>query len=302
MTSDASDDLRRLTTEIRHQATGEIDLMRAQDIARVMNSDDALIARAVEHELRNIGLAMDGIVARLRDGGRLLFFGAGSSGRLGVLAASECSSVFSTSTEIVVACIAGGMAALTRTVIDAEDDKGLGRRDAEGVRICQHDALIAISASGRTPYTKGAAAFGREQGALTIALVCNATTPIGAIADITIAPIVGPEVIAGSTGLKAGTAQKMVLDMLTSGAMILLGKTYMNLMVDLPSTSAKMRRRAIDIVQQTTGLAEEDAAATLAAAGGELKTAIVAAILSIDANTARKRLAAVNYVVRNAIR
>jgi N-acetylmuramic acid 6-phosphate etherase len=297
---DASD-LKNLDTERRNPASAAIDAMSALEIAQTMNAEDATVAGAVARELPQVARAIEGIAARLRQGGRLIYIGAGTSGRLGVLDASECPPTFSTPPEMVVGVIAGGPAALTRSIEGAEDDPAQGRADVEHLGLRAADALVGIAASGRTPYVLGAVAYADARGALTIGLTCNAATPLHAACAITIAPVVGPEVIAGSTRLKAGTAQKMVLNMLSTGAMILLGKTYGNLMVDVQPTNTKLRSRAVTIVQEATGLGESAAAALLREANDEVKTAIVAALANVPPDISRKRLAAANGIVCAAL-
>lgn len=301
MVTDPPIDLGALETEKRNPATDAIDRMNALEIARVMNAEDATVAGAVARELPRIAEAIEGIAARLRQGGRLLYTGAGTSGRLGVLDASECPPTFNTPPELVVGWIAGGPEALTRSIEGAEDSADMGRANAARLGISAADALVGIAASGRTPYVLGAVAHAKERGALTVGLACNRDTPLERAVEIAIAPVVGPEVIGGSTRLKAGTAQKMVLNMLSTGTMILLGKTYGNLMVDVQPTNAKLRRRAVAIVAQATGLPEAEAAALVRASGDEVKTAIVAALAGIDPAAARARLAAVGGVVRAAL-
>ncbi len=301
MTTDPVDDLSALETEKRNLATIAIDRMRAVEIARVMNAEDATVAAAVQRELPSIARAIEGITARLKRGGRLFYIGAGTSGRLGVLDASECPPTFGTPPELVVGWIAGGPDALTRSIEGMEDDSEAGRVDAARLGITTKDTLVGIAASGRTPYVLGAVAYAKEWGALTVGLACNAGTPLGQATDIMIAPVVGPEVISGSTRLKAGTAQKMVLNMLSTGTMILLGKTYGNLMVDVQPTNVKLRRRAIGIVREATGLPEPAAEALLHASNDEVKTAIVAALAGVDPATARARLGAADGVVRIAL-
>jgi N-acetylmuramic acid 6-phosphate etherase len=288
-------------TEGINPATADLDCLTPLEIARAINAEDARVAAAVERELPRIAAAMEQIAARLRRGGRLVYVGAGTSGRLGVLDASECPPTFGTPPELVVGCIAGGPTALTHAVEDVEDDAAAGRADAAALGIGPDDAVVGIAASGRTPYVLGALAHANAAGALTVGLTCNAGTPLAEVATIAIAPVVGPEVIAGSTRLKAGTAQKMVLNMLSTGVMVLLGKTFGNLMVDLQATNAKLRRRAVAIVQTATGLDEDAAAALLRDADGEAKTAIVAARAGVDAPAARARLAVAGGSVRAAL-
>ncbi|HET7078616.1 MAG TPA: N-acetylmuramic acid 6-phosphate etherase [Chloroflexia bacterium] len=274
--------------------------MTPLELARVMNDADATVAPAVAQQLPQIAAAIAAITDRLAAGGRLIYMGAGTSGRLGVLDASECPPTFNTPPEQVIGWIAGGPAALTTSIEAVEDDPDLGRADAARQQIGAGDVLVGIAASGRTPYVLGALTYAREVGALTVALACNADPPIGRAADITIAVETGPEIVNGSTRLKAGTAQKMVLNMLSTGVMIRLGKTYGNLMVDVQLTNAKLRRRAVAIVETVTGLATEDAAALLAAAG-DTKTALVAALAGVPPAVARERLRAAGGVVRRAL-
>ncbi len=301
MTTDPIIDLGALATEKRNPATTAIDRMSALEIARVMNAEDATVAAAVQEELPQIARAIDGIAARLRQGGRLLYIGAGTSGRLGVLDASECPPTFATPPELVFGWIAGGPEALTRSIEGAEDSAETGRADVARLGLTANDTLVGVAASGRTPYVLGAVSYAKERGTLTVGLACNAGTSLAQLADIMIAPVVGPEVIAGSTRLKAGTAQKMVLNMLSTGAMILLGKTYGNLMVDVQPTNAKLRRRAIGIVREATGLPESAAKTLLHASNDEVKTAIVTALAGVDPGVARERLAAAGGVVRVAL-
>ncbi|MGI8855470.1 MAG: N-acetylmuramic acid 6-phosphate etherase [Thermomicrobiales bacterium] len=301
MSTDPAIDLGALETERRNPATEGIDRMSALEIARAMNAEDATVAGAVQRELPQIAAAIEGITARLQRGGRLIYMGAGTSGRLGVLDASECPPTFSTPPEQVVGWIAGGPGALTRSIEGAEDSAEAGRTDAERLGVSGADVLVGIAASGRTPYVLGAVAFAKERGALTVGLACNGGTPLARAVDIMIAPVVGSEVIGGSTRLKAGTAQKMVLNMLSTGTMILLGKTFGNLMVDVQATNGKLRRRAVAIVAQATGLPDTEAETLLRASHDEVKTAIVAALAGIPPPEARARLAAAGGVVRAAL-
>lgn len=288
-------------TEGINPASQAIDQLSAIEIARLINQEDAKIAAAVEAELPKIGAAIDGIVARLRQGGRLVYMGAGTSGRLGVLDASECPPTYSTPPEMVVARIAGGLQAMFVSSEEAEDDAVQGRQDAAELGLNIHDALVGITASGSTPYVLGALAYAREVGALAIGLACNAGMPLEQVAEIAITPLVGPEVVSGSTRMKAGTAQKMVLNMLSTGAMIKLGKTFGNLMVDVKPSNAKLRRRANAIVQKATGLDEAAAASLLRECHDETKTAIVVALAKLAPAQARAKLTEVGGVVRLAL-
>jgi N-acetylmuramic acid 6-phosphate etherase len=291
----------QLATEQVNPATRDIDRMTTLEMVQAMNAEDASVAGAVARALPQIAEAIEAIAARLRRGGRLIYMGAGTSGRLGVLDASECPPTFNVSPEMIVGCVAGGPIALARSQEDQEDSAEGGQADAARLHIGEADALVGITASGRTAYVLGATAYARERGALTIGLVCNAGSPLEAQADMTIITVVGPEVISGSTRLKAGTAQKMVLNMLSTGVMILLGKTFGNLMVDVQATNQKLHQRAITIVRQATGLEHAAAETFLSASGGEVKTAIFAAQAKIAPDEARARLAAHDGVLRAAL-
>ncbi len=287
-----------LETEKINPATSEIDCMSPLEIVQVINAEDAKVAEAVRQELPHIARAIEEIAARMRRGGRLLYFGAGTSGRLGALDASECPPTFNLPPEMVIGSVAGGPIALTLAVEDLEDSAEAGTADAERLGVTKTDTLVGIAASGRTPYVLGAIAHAKEVGALTIGLACNRNTPLEKAVEIMIAPVVGPEVITGSTRLKAGTAQKMVLNMLSTGAMILLGKTFGNLMVDVQATNQKLHRRAIAIVRQATGVDEDAAERFLSVSGGEVKTAIMVGRTGIEPELARKQLEAHAGVLR----
>lgn len=292
----------RLTTEAINPVTSEIDRMSSLDIVRLMNEEDATVAAAVKLELPQIARAVDAIAAKLRVGGRLIYVGAGTSGRIGALDAYECPPTFNVTPETIISCVAGESATTSRALdTDFEDDPEAGALDVLHYAIGDVDALIGIAASGRTPYVLGALRRAREQGALTIGLACNRDTPLAEVADLMIAPVVGPEVIAGSTRLKAGTAQKMVLNMLSTGAMILLGKTYGNMMVDMRATNEKLRERAIAMVQMATGLERKEAATALAISDNETKTAIFAVRTCLAPEQARERLAAHGNRLRAAL-
>jgi len=293
--------LDHLLTEQINPATMDIDTRSSLEIVALINAADATVAAAVREELPAIARAVDLIVERMRQGGRLLYVGAGTSGRLGVLDAAECPPTFNTPPGLVVGIICGGTIALTTAVEKLEDDPGLGERDILAHQVTGRDTVVGLSASGRTPYVIGALAKAKELGAGTIAVACHRPSEIGAIADVDIAVLVGPEVIAGSTRMKAGTAQKMVLNMLSTATMIRLGKTYGNLMVDVHGTSVKLRDRAARIVQQVAGVSRHEAEAALQAADYEAKVAIVMLKAGVDAHTARQLLAAAQGFVRRAL-
>lgn len=282
--------LAQLTTEGRNPASEAIDRMSAVEIVRLMNGEDATVAAAVARESAAIARAIEVIADRLRAGGRLVYLGAGTSGRLGVLDASECPPTFNSPPGQVVGLIAGGLRALTRSIEGAEDHPEFGAEDLKSIGLTAADAVVGIATSGRTPYVLGGLEYARAQGAYTIGIACNRDTSLIACADLAITPIVGPEVISGSTRMKAGTATKMVLNMLSTGAMVLLGKTYGNLMVDLQATNSKLVERSRRIVAALTGLSLDEAEQTLAQCNGEVKTAIVVLRCSIAPEEARERL------------
>jgi N-acetylmuramic acid 6-phosphate etherase len=288
-------------TEARNPATEAIDRLPALEIVKLMNAEDAGVAAAVAAVLPEIAGAIDAIVARMRAGGRLIYLGAGTSGRLGVLDASESLPTFNIPPGLVVGVIAGGEPALTHSIENAEDDTLAGERDVAALEVGEKDCLVGIAASGQTPYTLGGMREARRRGGLVISIACNHPSPMAAAADIAIAPVTGPEVISGSTRLKAGTAQKMVLNMLSTGVMIRLGKTYGNLMVDVQPSNAKLRERARRIVEGACGLGPAEAAALIEHCGGEVKVAIVSHVASAPPEEARRRLAAAGGSVRVAI-
>jgi N-acetylmuramic acid 6-phosphate etherase len=290
-----------LESECVNAATLDIDRMSPIEIAQVMNVEDARVAGAVTETLPQIALAIEQIAARMRQGGRMIYVGAGTSGRLGALDAAECPPTFNVSPDLIVSRIAGGTFAWTTATEDAEDRADLGESDMVALDLGALDSVIGVTASGHTPYALAALTFARAHGALTVGVTCNVGTPLQRLSDIAITPIVGPEVVNGSTRLKAGTAQKMVLNMLSTGVMIVLGKTYRNLMVDVQATNTKLRRRAVGIVSAATGLDEEEAHRLLEACHGEIKTAIVAQLAAVSADEARRRLQASQGIVRAAL-
>ena len=290
-----------LTTESTNPASENLDQMTTRELVEVINAEDAQVAEAVALETDAIVAAIDTIADRLAQSGRLIYVGAGTSGRLGVLDASECPPTFNTDPEQVIGLIAGGAAALQRAVEGAEDSQEAAVADLEGIGVSKRDVVVGIAASGGTPYVLSALDKARSVGAATIGFTCNRDAPILQHADATIAVVVGPEVLAGSTRMKAGTATKMVLNMLTTGAMVRLGKTYGNLMVDLQATNAKLVRRASTLVSRLTGLTEADAETLLGRCDGEVKTAVVSHQLNVNSDDARARLAAVGGNLRTAI-
>ncbi|MBI3461734.1 MAG: N-acetylmuramic acid 6-phosphate etherase, partial [Planctomycetes bacterium] len=290
-----------LTTESRNPASERLDALSALEIVRLMNAEDSSVAPAVGQRAEAIAAAIDEIADRLRGGGRLVYIGAGTSGRLGVLDATECPPTFSSPPDQVIGLIAGGPAALTRAIEGAEDRGESAVEDLQTVGLGSRDVVVGIATSGRTPYVVAGLEFARHAGAFTIALSCNDNSSIAGLADVAITPVVGAEVLSGSTRLKAGTATKLVLNMLTTGAMVRIGKTYGNLMVDLKATNNKLRDRTRRIVKDLTGLDERDAQELLNRCGGELKTAVVAHERNTSPEEARRLLDAAGQQLRGAL-
>lgn len=286
-----------LATEQRNPATTAIDRMSPLEIAQVMNAEDAKVAAAIEQELPKIGQAIGEIAARLRQGGRLIYVGAGTSGRLGVLDAAECPPTFHVPPEQVIGLLAGGPSAQTQAQENQEDRAEAGEADLRYLALKAKDIVVGLAASGRTPYVLGAVHYANAQGALSIGIACNACSPLERAVHIMIAPVVGPEVIAGSTRLKAGTAQKMVLNMLSTGSMILLGKTFGNLMVDVRATNYKLQQRAVHIISIAAEVAKEEAEELLNSCEGEVKTAILMSKAHLTPAQARSKLSEHNGVL-----
>jgi N-acetylmuramic acid 6-phosphate etherase len=293
--------LDHLTTEARNPASEDLDGLTALEIVRLINSEDAKVAGAVAEQAEVISRAIDAIAERLARGGRLIYIGAGTSGRLGVLDAVECPPTFNTHPTQVVGLIAGGYAALTSAVEGAEDRPDLAVEDLKNARLTDGDVLVGIATSGRTPYVLGALEYAQSVGAFTIGLSCNRDPQMAKCCDLAITPVVGPEVVSGSTRLKAGTATKMVLNMLTTGAMIRLGKTYGNLMVDLRASNTKLADRARRIVRAVTNLSENETERLLRDCGGEVKTAIVRHYTGYTSADARQLLTASHGHLRKAL-
>ncbi|MBT9369707.1 N-acetylmuramic acid 6-phosphate etherase [Rhizobium sp. CSW-27] len=276
-------ELQQLVSEARNPNSMAIDLLPTEEILRVMNREDAGVPEAVARVIPEIAHAVDEIVRAFREGGRLIYIGAGTSARLGVLDASECPPTFSVPEGMVIGLIAGGPGAILRAVEGAEDDVEGGRRDLQSVALSARDVVVGIAVSGRTPYVVGALDYARSVGAVTVSLTCNPASTLAAMADIAISPVVGPEVVTGSTRLKSGTAQKLVLNMLTTASMIRIGKTYQNLMVDLSISNKKLHARAIRIISEATGCQVEDAERHLAESGNNVKLAILMALTGLSA-------------------
>jgi len=294
-------ELEQLVSEARNPATLQIDLMPTPDILTAINQQDAQVADAVKRELPQIALAVDRIVAAFQAGARLIYLGAGTSGRLGVLDASECPPTFGVPEGMVIGLIAGGDRALRHPIEGAEDDAGEGRRDLEKLAITANDVVVGIAVSGRTPYVIGALDYAKAIGATTVALSCNPDSTIARLADIAISPVVGPEALTGSTRLKSGTAQKLVLNMLTTASMIRIGKTYQNLMVDLHASNEKLLARAVRIVMQATDCTPAEAEAALEQTDNDVKLAILVQLTGLDIAAARQTLQAAGGFLRTAI-
>lgn len=274
--------------------------MTTEEILRVINAEDRRVPEAVGEAIPQIARAVELIVERLRSGGTLFYVGAGTSGRLGVLDAAECLPTFGVGPEVVTALIAGGAEAMFRASEETEDDEEQGRHDV-AVRVTGHDVVVGISASGVTAYVRGALAAARERGAATVAIVCNRLTLLEPVVDVFIPLVVGPEVLTGSTRMKAGTAQKLVLNMLSTTAMVRLGKVYDNLMVDLKPTNRKLQARAVRIIGEATGVDEAESARLLAEAGGRVKVALVMALAGFDRAAAEAALEEAQGYVRAAV-
>ncbi|MEV6687835.1 N-acetylmuramic acid 6-phosphate etherase [Streptomyces sp. NPDC051130] len=290
-----------LTTEAFRPDLAEIDRLPTLDIVRLMNAEDATVPAAVADRLPQIAAAVDAIAARMARGGRLLYAGAGTAGRMGVLDASECPPTFNTDPRQVVGLIAGGPTAMVRAVEGAEDSAALAAEDLTAFDLTATDTVVGVSASGRTPYAIGAVEFARTRGALTVGLSCNAGSALAAAAEHGIEVVVGPEFLTGSTRLKAGTAQKLVLNLVSTVTMIRLGKTYGNLMVDVRATNDKLRARSRRIVALATGAPDDEIEAALAATGGEVKNAVLVILGGVDGPTAAALLEETDGHLRAAL-
>ncbi|MDF7629084.1 N-acetylmuramic acid 6-phosphate etherase [Erwiniaceae bacterium L1_55_4] len=295
-------DLSQMITEGRNPASQNIDELSTEAMLRVINDEDKKVALAVEVIVPQIAQVVDAITAAFSKGGRLIYCGAGTSGRLGILDASECPPTFGTPRSQVVGLIAGGHTAILQAVENAEDNVEQGAQDLKDIDFNANDVLVGIAASGRTPYVLGALAYAKQQGAFSAALTCNPNSPMSQAADVALTPVVGPEVVTGSSRMKAGTAQKLVLNMLTTGAMIRSGKVYGNLMVDVEATNQKLVQRQINIVKQATDCDDATAQQALNACHGHCKTAIVMVLAGLDASEAQALLKQNSGFIRNALR
>jgi N-acetylmuramic acid 6-phosphate etherase len=291
----------RRGTEQRNAASKNLDRMTATEIVRLMNREDQKVAAAVGREIPAIARAVDAIVGAIRKGGRLIYVGAGTSGRMGVLDAAECPPTFGTSPKLVQAVIAGGRRAITRAVEGAEDSERNGERDLRAKKLTRKDVVVGIAASGTTPYVVGALKYARKHGATTVAVTSNLRMPVGRLAKIVIAPEVGPEALTGSTRLKAGTSQKMVLNMLSTAVMARLGHVYENLMIDMMLTNEKLADRALRILAEASGKRVSAAEHALRAAGHNMGVALVTLKLGVDAGEAKRLIARAGGNLRKAL-
>lgn len=282
--------LGQLITEQRNLNSMQIDTLSAYEIVQIINNEDKQVPLVIEKVLPQIAQAVEKIVEAFQQGGRLVYIGAGTSGRLGVLDASECPPTFGVSPEMVKGIIAGGEHALRHPIEGAEDNKEAGKQDLQAVEFSQKDLLVGIAASGRTPYVLGALAYAKQLGATTVSIASNPNSAMSKIADIVIDTVVGAEVLTGSSRMKSGTAQKLVLNMLTTASMILIGKCYQNLMVDVQASNQKLVARAIRIVMQATECSREIAETTLVLAENNAKLAIMMILADLDKDGAEQLL------------
>lgn len=293
--------LSQLVSEERNPDTLDLDMLNSLELVTKLNTQDKQVPAAIEKELPQIAKAVDIISEAFTSDGRLLYVGAGTSGRLGILDASECPPTFGVNESMVVGLIAGGDKAMRRSIEGAEDSSSLGKQDLVKQKLCNKDVVVGIAASGRTPYVIGALEYASSVGAKTVALSCNPDSVIAKRADIAISPIVGAEALTGSTRMKSGTAQKLVLNMLTTASMVRIGKSYQNLMVDVQATNKKLIARAIRIVMQATDCSDHEATDILEQSNFDVKIAILMKLTGASLEEAKQRLAASSGFLRNAI-
>ena len=293
--------LKNMSTETRNQNTMNLDIMSPLEVVTVMNQEDAKVPAAITPALPNIAQCVTWAIESIEAGGRIVYMGAGTSGRLGVLDAVECPPTFGVAPEIVVGLIAGGEKAFVKAVEGAEDSRELGRQDLIDIKLEARDIVIGIAASGRTPYVLGGLAYAQEVGCHTVGISCNPGSAVGAAAELAIEVVPGPECLTGSTRLKSGTCQKLILNMISTATMVGCGKAYQNLMVDVMQTNEKLVVRAQNIVMEATGCDRETAAEKIAIAGGNAKTAITMILADCGLEEARERLAKAKGHVRGAI-
>ena len=294
--------LKNMSTETRNQNTMNLDIMSPLEVVTVMNQEDAKVPAAITPALPNIAQCVTWAIESIEAGGRIIYMGAGTSGRLGVLDAVECPPTFGVAPEVVVGLIAGGEKAFVKAVEGAEDSRELGRQDLIDIKLEKRDIVIGIAASGRTPYVLGGLAYAQEMGCHTVGISCNPGSAVGAAAELAIEVVPGPECLTGSTRLKSGTCQKLILNMISTATMVGCGKAYQNLMVDVMQTNEKLVVRAQNIVMEATGCEREVAAEKIAIAGGNAKTAITMILADCGLEEAKERLAKAKGHVREAIK
>ena len=294
--------LKNMSTETRNQNTMNLDIMSPLEVVTVMNQEDAKVPEAIKPALPNIAQCVTWAISSIEAGGRIVYMGAGTSGRLGVLDAVECPPTFGVAPEVVVGLIAGGEKAFVKAVEGAEDSRELGRQDLIDINLEARDIVIGIAASGRTPYVLGGLAYAQEVGCHTVGISCNPGSAVGAAAELAIEVVPGPECLTGSTRLKSGTCQKLILNMISTATMVGCGKAYQNLMVDVMQTNEKLVVRAQNIVMEATGCDRETAAEKIAVAGGNAKTAITMILADCGLEEAKARLEKAKGHVREAIK
>ncbi|UZJ80189.1 N-acetylmuramic acid 6-phosphate etherase [Fictibacillus sp. KU28468] len=294
--------INHLTTEKRNPNTLDIDECSSLEVVRKINNEDQTVPAAIEKVLPEIASVVDQVVAAFRNGGRLIYTGAGTSGRLGILDASECPPTYGTPSEMVIGIIAGGGQAIHTAVEGAEDDKEAGMNDLKNLDLTKDDVVVAIAASGRTPYAIGALEYANEIGAVSAALVCSSDSEMSKVAQHTIAAVVGPEVVTGSTRMKAGTAQKLVLNMISTASMIGIGKVYSNLMVDVQPSNKKLVQRAKNIVVEATGCSPEEAEQALSDHDGYAKGAILQLLTELSPSETKTLLEKKNGMLKQALK
>ena len=291
-----------MPTETRNSRTMDLDIMTPLEIVTVMNEEDARVPEAIKPQLNNIAQCVSWATQSIEAGSRLIYMGAGTSGRLGVLDAAECPPTFGVSPETVVGLIAGGDKAFIKAVEGAEDSAELGRQDLVNIGLTSQDLVVGIAASGRTPYVLGGLEYAKEMGCHTVGISCNPGSAVGGAAELAIEVVPGPECLTGSTRLKAGTAQKLILNMISTATMVRCGKAFQNLMVDVVPTNEKLRVRAENIVMEATGVAREQAKEALLQAGDKVKTAILMILVGCGREEAEEKLEKTNGHIREAMK
>lgn len=292
-------DISRLTTESRNEHSSKLDTLTPEQFVDVMNNEDQKVAQFIKEENHAIAQLITQVINGLNNGGRLIYMGAGTSGRLGVLDAAECVPTFSVTPDVVVGLIAGGPSAMTVAVEGAEDDESLGEQDLRDLNINEHDTVIGIAASGRTPYVIGGLRYAQSINVPTGCVTCNKASEVGKHADYPVQVDVGPEVLTGSTRLKAGTAQKLILNMISTGAMVGIGKVYENLMIDVKATNKKLKQRAVNMIQEVLQTTDEDSVKLFKQSDEQVKVAIVMGMHGISKEEALERLKQAKGFVRN---